>query len=275
VIGAVTPGRGEGSLDYRWWTPGGPTAGHLVRWALEAAEAEFPGRLSAVRVVDLNVLRPATPESFEWTALPTSAGDGRDVVTVLFDQGAPFAVGSVTYSPAFASDEFLGDLHPPDALPRLAYRAMSHHPGAAPPVADRFEHRPTLDPAGNGPRDGWDVVWVTPLDAGVLGGRERLATILDSWFPPIYLSETRSYILGLHKELREPTPMRIISAHIAFVAENVSLAPDDSVLVATEFTAGAHGHTFERFEMWNEAGELLAIGQMIRRLSPTSSYALP
>ena len=30
---------------------------------------------------------------------------------------------------------------------------------------------------------------------------------------------------------------------------------------------------FERFEMWNEARDLLAIGQIIRRLSPTSSWS--
>ena len=264
--GAVTAGRGVGTLDDQWWTPAGATAGHLVHWALQAAEAEFPGRRSAVRTVDLHVLRPSAPAEFTWMAIPISVRSGHDVLTFLFDQGGPLAVGTVAYGVSLSSDEVAGDLRPPAALPRLAYRPMNHLQGAAPPVAHRFEHRPTLDTNGRSPRDGWDVVWVTPLDAGRLEGRQRLATIVDSWFPPIYMSEARKH-LGQQKDLRQPAPMVLSSAHVAFVAADASLSADDSVLLATEFTAAVNGHAFERFEMWNESGELLAIGQVIRRIT--------
>jgi hypothetical protein len=267
--------RGEGSLDFGWWTPGGPTAGHLLRWALLAAEGEFPGRISSVRALDLHVLEPCAPKQFAWTATSTSAGDGRDVVTLMFDQRVPFAIGSVAYRATRVSSADTGDLEPPAALPRLAYMPIRHPPGSAPPVAYRFEHRPTLDANARSPRDGWDVVWVTPVDAGSFAGRLGLASVVDAWFPPVYMSELRRYLLRLRPELLEQEPMTLNSAHVSFLADDSALAPGHSVLMASQFAASSDGHSFERFEIWNEAGLLLAIGELVRRIDPANTHASP
>jgi len=143
-------------LDFGWWASNGPTAGYLMRLALEALDHNVDTDAS-VRRIDLHVLRLAAAAPFDVTVSTTPGAAGVDLVTVTFGQMESFAVASLTLG-ADERGSAAGDVEPPAALTLEAYRPMATRSGNLPPVTSQFVYRPTAEPDGRGPRAAWDVV---------------------------------------------------------------------------------------------------------------------
>jgi hypothetical protein len=235
-------------LDVGWWASNGPTAGYLMRLALEALDHNVDSDAS-VRRIDLHILRLAAAAPFFVTVSTKPGAAGVDLVSVTFGQMESFAVASLT----LGVDErgtAAGDIEPPAALPLGAYRPMATRSAELPPVTSRFVYRPTSEPDGRGPRSGWDVVWVTPTDPR-LHGRALVASIIDCWYPPSFMRSVREH-LRTHEELEQPKPSTLAAASVSFTASRATYSRAHHVLLANQISSIADGHAFERSEFWSD-----------------------
>jgi hypothetical protein len=96
------PGQSElrvRQLDFGWWASNGPTAGYLMRLALEALDHNVDSD-AKVRRIDLHVLRLAAAAPFDVNVSTNPGAAGLHLVTVTFGQIEPFAVASLTLGAA-------------------------------------------------------------------------------------------------------------------------------------------------------------------------------
>jgi hypothetical protein len=247
-------------LDYRWWASNGPTAGYLMRLALDAIRRGCAGHVS-VRRIDLHVLRLPAAAAFEVAVGTESGAAGVGRSTVTFGQHGRFAVASLLLATKDSMSS-VGDAAPPAALPMDAYRPMATPSPTFPPVTGRFVYRPTAEPDGRGPRLGWDVVWLTPIDPD-LRGRALVASVIDSWYPAHFMRFVRQH-LRTGQPLDQPTPTVLAAASVSFTAPDAVYPRARHLLLANQVTAIADGHHFERSEVWSDRGDLLATAELSR-----------
>jgi hypothetical protein len=249
-------------LDFGWWASNGPTAGYLMRLALEALDHNVDTDAS-VRRIDLHVLRLAAAAPFDVNVSTNPGAAGLlDLVTVTFGQIEPFAVASLTLGAAERGTA-AGDVEPPAALTLDAYRPMDTRSGDLPLVTSQFVYRPTVEPDGRGPRADWDVVWLTPTDSR-LHGRTLVASIIDCWYPPSFMRSVREH-LRTRQTLELPKPTTLAAASVSFTASHATYTRAHHALLANQISAITDGHYFERSEVWSDRGELLATADLLRR----------
>jgi|GraSoiStandDraft_54_1057290.scaffolds.fasta_scaffold282500_2 hypothetical protein len=252
----------RGTLDFGWWASNGPTAGYLMRLALDAI-GDVYGTDATVRRIEVRVSRLAAAGPFELVIAGAADPADLELLRVTFRQGRPFATATVLRSEARGA-EVGGDANPPAALPRDAYRPMQTASPTLPPVTGRFVYRPTGEPDGGGPRPGWDVVWVTPTDEN-LQGRALVVSIIDSWYPPHFMRAVREHLrTGL--PLGQPEPTVLVAASVSFTAPELAYNHAHDAVLASQATATADGYYFERLEVWSDRGELLATTEILRCL---------
>jgi Acyl-CoA thioesterase C-terminal domain len=256
-------------LDFGWWASNGPTAGYLMRLALEALDHNVDTDAS-VRRIDLHVLRLAAAAPFDVNVSTNPGAAGLNLVTVTFGQIEPFAVASLTLGAAERGTA-AGDVEPPAALTLDAYRPMDTRSGHLPPVTSRFVYRPTVEPDGRGPRADWDVVWLTPTDSR-LHGRALVASIIDCWYPPSFTRTVREH-LRTRQKLEQPKPTTLAAASVSFTASHATYTRAHHVLLANQISAISDGHYFERSEVWSDRGELLATADLLRRHRDRPKFA--
>ncbi len=258
---APTSRRTTSALDYGWWASDGPTAGYLVRRAIDALEQSPDAGRGQVRHAHVQVLRLAAADAIDISVARASGTHGIGRVTVTFGQGGEFAVATLTVGPRLGHSG-TGDGTPPAALPLDAYVPMITPSPTLPPVTGRFEYRPTTDQDGRGPRPGWDVVWVTPTDHR-LRGLALVASIIDCWYPPSFMRSVGEHLRG-REPLAQPAPTVLISASISFPADQAAYDHVGHALLANHLSATAEGYCFELSEVWSDRGELLATAELIR-----------
>ena len=257
---SCAPSGTRGTLDFGWWASNGPTAGYLMRLALDAI-GDACGTDAGVRRIELRVSRLASAGPFELAIAGAADPADIELLRVTFDQGRPFATATVLRARA-AGAEVGGDASPPAALPRDAYRPMPTPSPTLPPVTGRFVYRPTGEPDGGGPRPGWDVVWVTPTDHQ-LQGRALVVSIIDSWYPPHFMRAVREH-LRRGVPLGQPEPTALVAASVSFTAPEVAYDRVDDAVLASQATATADGYYFEGLEVWSDRGVLLASAEILR-----------
>jgi hypothetical protein len=259
---AFTSRPGGGILDFGWWANNGPTAGYLLRIALAAADEleRKPGETARYAAVQLLALPAADAFEYEATRLPTRSGTG--VTSVAFAQRRLFATAQVVMGTSDGPSSS-GDVTPPPAMPRQAYRPIVMSSPQV-PVTQHFEYRPTGDIDGSGPRDGWDVVWLTPLDGG-LAGRKLVASMIDCWYPPSYMRAVREHLRS-GGPLRQPSPTALAAVTVSFTAGDRAYDDVTHALLASQVAATNGGWTFERHEIWSERGVLLAAAGLVREI---------
>ena len=264
---SLTPAPGSGILDFGWWANNGPTAGYLLRIALAAADEveRKPGETARHAAAQLLALPAAGAFEYEATRLPTRSGTG--VTSVAFTQRRLFATAQVVMGTAEGPSS-AGDVTPPPAMPRQAYRPIVMSSPQV-PVTQQFEYSPTGNVDGGGPRDGWDVVWLTPRDGG-LGGRELVASMIDCWYPPSYMRAVREHLRS-GEPLREPSPTVLVAVSVSFIAGNRAYDDVTHALLASQLAATAGGWTLERHEIWSERGVLLATADLVREIAEVAA----
>ena len=142
---SCAPTETRGTLDFGWWASNGPTAGYLMRLALDAI-GDACGTDAGVRRIELRVSRLASAGPFELAIAGAADPADIELLRLTFDQGRPFATATVLRAWA-AGAEVGGDASPPAALPRDAYRPMgrgvghTEGPSAPRPGARRIDHR--------------------------------------------------------------------------------------------------------------------------------------
>ena len=250
-----------GALDYGWWASNGPTAGYLVRRAIDAVELSLDTARGHVRHAHVQLLRLPAADAIDISIARVSGRHGISRVTVTFGQGGEFAIAMLTIGPRLGHS-VAGDATPPAALPLDAYAPMITPSPTLPPVTGQFEYRPTTGQDGRGPRPGWDLVWVTPTDHD-LRGHALVASIIDCWYPPSFLRLVRQHLRGL-KQLTQPGPTVLISASVSFPSDQATYDRVCHALLANHLSATAEGYCFERSEVWSDRGELLATAELIR-----------
>jgi hypothetical protein len=249
------------ALDYGWWASDGPTAGYLIRRAIDALKQSPDAGRGQVRHAHVQVLRLAAADAIDISIMSASGTHGIGRVTVTFGQGGEFAVATLTVGPRLGHSG-TGDGTPPAALPLDAYVPMITSSPTLPPVTGQFEYRPTTDRDGRGPRPGWDVVWVTPTDRG-LRGHALVASIIDCWYPPSFMRAVGEHLRS-REPLAQPAPTVLISASISFPADQAAYDHVRHALLANHLSATAEGYCFELSEVWSDRGELLATAELIR-----------
>ena len=250
------------SLDFGWWANNGPTGGYLLSLALAAADDDHrPAEV--IRYASLQLLGLPVVGAFAYEPTRLASRPGTCVTSVDFVQRRLFATAQVI-SGAVDGPSRAGDVSPPSALPREAYRpiAMSS-PGV--PVTQHFEYRPTVDVDGRGPRDGWDVVWLTPLDHEH-HGRQLVASMVDCWYPPSHMQAVRQH-LRTGEPLREPSPTVLTAATVSFTAADHAYDDITHALLASQVTGTTGGWILERHEIWSLRGVLLAAADVAREIS--------
>src|SRR5215470_15531380 len=120
---APTSLRTTSALDYGWWASDGPTAGYLVRRAIDALEQSPDAGRGQVRHAHVQVLRLAVADPIDISVARASGTHGIGRVTVTFEQGGEFAVATLTVGPRLGHSGS-GDGTPPAALPLDAYVPM-------------------------------------------------------------------------------------------------------------------------------------------------------
>jgi hypothetical protein len=250
------PAKTQGTLEYGWWASNGPTAGYLMRLALDAIGD------AGVRRIDLRVTRLAAAASFELTFDGGTDPADPELLRGTFNQDRPFATVSVLRVQPYGTDVG-GDATPPAALPSDAYRPMPTPSPTLPPVTGRFVYRPG-ESDDNMPRPGWDVVWLAPTDEQ-LQGRALIASMLDSWYPPHFMRSVREH-LRIGAPLEQPQTTVLLAASMSFTAPDAAYAHTHDNVMASQATATADGHYFERLEIWSDRGQLLATAEIVRRL---------
>ena len=251
------------SLDFGWWANDGPAGGYLLRLALVAADELDHVDGEVARYVSVQLLGLPAADAFAYEPIRLASRPGKAFISVDFVQRRLFATAQVI-SGAANGPQSPGDVTPPPALPRETYRpiAMSS-PGV--PVARHFEYRPTVDVDGGGPRDGWDVVWLTPLDHD-LDGRRLVASMVDCWYPPSYMRVVRQHVRN-GEPLRQPSPTVLSAAAVSFTASDRAYDNVPHALLASQVTGTTGRWIFERHEIWSERGVLLAAANLVRETS--------
>ena len=253
-------------LDFGWWANNGPTAGYLVRLTLEAAAHAVPADSDTdVRHVSLHLLSLPPVGPFESVVSARPGPDGTGVVSVTFAQSRLFAVASLSLG-SNQGESGPGDASPPPVLPPEAYRPMIMSSLVVPPVTSHFEYRPVFEMDGPGPREGWDLVWVTPLDER-LRGQALVASMIDSWYPPSFMRSVRVH-LGSGRPLSQPAPPVLTAVTVSFTAEQNEYDHVHDALLANQIAATTDGYCFERSEVWSDDGVLLANAELVRRSHP-------
>jgi hypothetical protein len=251
------------SLDFGWWANNGPTGGYLLSLALAAADEQdqVPGqvvRYAAVQLLELPVVG-----AFAYEAIRLRSRSGSGVTSVDFAQRRLFATAQVI-SGAADGPSRPGDATPPPALPSEAYRPIVMSSPRV-PVTQHFEYRPTGDIDGRGPRDGWDVVWLTPLDHE-LNGRRLVASMFDCWYPPSHMRAVRQHLRN-GEPLCQPSPTVLTAATVSFTAADPAYDDISHALLASQVTGTTGGWIFERHEIWSQRGLLLAAADLAREIS--------
>src|SRR5258708_8079272 len=142
--GARPSRRTQSPLDYGWWASDGPTAGYLVRRAIDALEQSPDAGRGQVRHAHVQVLRLAAADAIDISVARASGTHGIGRVTVTFGQGGELAVATLTVGPRLGHSG-TGDRTPPAALPLQAYVPTTPPSPSLPPGTSRFEYRPTTD----------------------------------------------------------------------------------------------------------------------------------
>src|SRR5258708_8839297 len=113
---APTSPRTTSALDYGWWASDGPTAGYLVRRAIDALEQSPDAGRGQVRHAHVQVLRLAAADAIDISVARASGTHGIGRVTVTFGQGGEFAVATLPVGPPPAPSA-TRDRTPPPPLP--------------------------------------------------------------------------------------------------------------------------------------------------------------
>lgn len=251
------------NLDFGWWANNGPTAGYLLSIALAAVDELDSEPAEAVRYMSLQLMGVPVVGAFAYEAIRLPSRPGVLVTSVDFVQRHLFATAHVMNG-AVGGRSLPIDVTPPPALPAEAYRPIVMSSPAV-PVTQHFEYRPTSDVDGSGPRDGWDVVWLAPLESR-LAGRRLVASMFDSWYPPSHMQAVRSH-LSQGEPLRQPRPTVLTAATVSFTASDLAYREVSQALLASQVTGSIGGWIFERHEIWSELGVLLAVADLVREIS--------
>ncbi|HEX6392986.1 MAG TPA: hypothetical protein VFZ97_06060 [Acidimicrobiales bacterium] len=255
------------NLDFDWWANNGPTAGYLLSFALAAADELRKAFVEVPLSVSMQILGLPRVGAFAYEPIRLISRPGTGVTSVDFVQQRLFALANVI-SGAPDGPSLPSDAGPPAAMPAGAYRPIEM-PSPSVPVTQHFEYRPTAEVDGSGPRDGWDVVWLTPLDHK-LEGRRLVASMVDCWYPPSHMQAVRLH-LREGEPLRQPSPTILTAATMTFTAADRDYDDISQALLASQVTASTGGWIFERHEIWSEAGVLLAVADLVREISDRES----
>ena len=251
------------TLDFGWWANNGPTAGYLLSLVLTAADEQDPVDGEVTRYVSMQLLDLPVVGAFAYEAIRLGSRPGTGVTTVDFVQRRLFATAQMI-SGAADGPSLSGDVTPPPALPAEAYRPIEMSSPRV-PVTQHFEYRPTGDVDGRGPRDGWDVVWLTPSDHE-RDGRRLVASMVDCWYPPSHMRAVRQHIRN-GEPLRQPSPTVLTAATVSFTAADPAYDDISHALLASQVTGSTGPWIFERHEIWSERGVLLAAADLVREIS--------
>src|SRR5260370_30948679 len=112
---APTSRRTTSALDYGWWASDGPTAGYLVRRAIDAREQSPDAGRGQVRHAHVQVLRLAAADAIDLSVARASRTHRIGRVTVTIGQGGQFAVATLTVGPRLGHSGNGGGT-PPSAL---------------------------------------------------------------------------------------------------------------------------------------------------------------
>jgi hypothetical protein len=254
------------SLDFGWWANNGPTGGYLLSLALAAA-ADDHRPAEVVRYLSLQLLGLPVVGAFAYEPTRLASRPGTGFISVDFVQRRLFATAQVISGAADGTSR-PGDATPPSALPRETYRPIVMSSPSV-PVTQHFEYRPTVEVDGPGPRDGWDVVWLTPLDHE-LDGRRLVASMIDCWYPPSHMQAVRQHLRS-GEPLRQPSPTVLSAATVSFSASDPAYDDISHALLASQVTGTTGGWLFERHEIWSERGVLLAAADLVREISKSEA----
>jgi hypothetical protein len=254
----VLPGR----LKYSWWGSNGPTGGYLASLVLDDVDRIVDTRDLSPRRLDLHVQRVPAADNFERSVRLIFPDSSIAVAMVTFDQGGPFALGSVYFSAPTSATAIAPEDLPP-VLPPEAYSEMAIHGISLPPVTEQFHYRPTTAPDGTSPRPGWDVVWVQPRARAAVD-RVRVVTLIGCWYLPNYMRAVRRHISGVDPALVTPPATNLLGLHIMFSSADSAFDHVDHGLLASRLNCAVDGHYFEQAELWSERGEFLS-AQLVRR----------
>jgi hypothetical protein len=250
-------------LDLRWFASDGPTAGYLLRRALEAGEELLGIDFSLVRHVHLQVLKCAAPGPVEITAYVSRGVAATAQARVIFNQEKDdVGVALMTIGAARLGPTEPGDTARLRVQPRTNYPPMKTPSPPLPPVTARFVYRPTRAGDGSVPHPGWDQVWVTPTDPD-LRGRALVASILDCWYPPSFIRSINASLRG-GEPLDQPPPLVLITAGISFPADDQTYNSVRHAVLASRLTGVVDGYYFEHSQIGSERGELLATAELVR-----------
>jgi Thioesterase-like superfamily len=249
-------------LEFGWWASNGPTAGYLMRLALDLTPGARDDLGGAPRSVDVQVIERASAGRFESNvSFSFRRGTSDGVASVTLSQGRPFAHARVRLSAPGGVVSALAFGDAPGARAAEEYRPMGP---MEVPVSRRFRYRPTLSVDGRSPRPGWDVVWVEPRVQHA-AGRAMVATMVDCWYPANHMRMVRDYAAGRTRALTEPPATTLLGAHAWFTAPDEWYSDVGRVLLANRLDSIVDSHHFEESEIWSQHGRLLAVARIVRR----------
>jgi len=249
------------NLDLGWWANNGPTGGYLLSLALAAADEQdqVPGQVVRHAAVHSWSCRSLVRSHTSYPA-PESIRERRYIRRL---QAAP----PVRHR---AGDQrrCRRPSRPGDATPSAGPTQRSLSPDrdvlATGPVTQHFEYRPTGDIDGRGPRDGWDVVWLTPLDTNSKTAAARRVDV--RLLVPAEPHASCEQHLRNGEPLCQPSPT-VLTRH-GFVHRGRPRYDDIShALLASQVTGTTGGWIFERHEIWSQRGVLLAAADLAREIS--------
>ncbi|MDQ1460114.1 MAG: hypothetical protein QOI08_1598 [Actinomycetota bacterium] len=83
-------------LDHGWWASNGPTAGYLLRLALDEIEGDDGAAPRKIRRIELHIVAPARASEYTTATSTGPSSPGPAVSTVTFFHTGAFATASIT-----------------------------------------------------------------------------------------------------------------------------------------------------------------------------------
>jgi hypothetical protein len=254
-------------LDYGWWASNGPTGGYMLALSMNATADPGGSPPRSIRTVELYMLGPARASGYRSRIKPMATSAGGLVTAITFSQADLFALAIVHQDPQdpAARPQRRGDTRAPDVGVAAMYPPMAMREGVSPPVTSQFTYRPVGPNDAPNERTPRDFVWLQARRVHNFSGRSLIASMLDCWYPAIYMRTVREFLIGNTAQLEDPAPTTLVSAHLTFTASSYAFDTRLEVLLATELVSASHGHYLERTEIWDGSGALLATADLIRR----------
>jgi len=255
--------RFRGNVDPAWFAPPGPNGGFLAALIIRSMRATIDDPSREPRSITIHYLRP--PAAGEVEVEVTIERSGRNASTCsarMIQAGKTTGLALCVFAADFeAVDEWSTSapvVPPPDQVEMLSFPG-----GAAPPIFEQVETRPTFGPpifsgGEEALTGGWTRTAVaSPLDA------ELLALYADIWWPAPFGRLTLEPADGLVS-----APTLDLTIHFR------DKPPDgDREQVLGRFSSSTlvRGMWEEDGELWSEDGRLLVQSRQLALLRPLPS----